>query len=368
MGTQNQHYVPRVYLKAWQCQVETLREPDKKFQGVYVFDKSYSVGNGTNIRSILWERHLYTVRFEYMYISKSCPKIYLDFSEKIKTVLRTREKPIYAKCDYNIIKSRNSIKKHLYSIDDWEYYYDTGENASKARIENQLKDITSYVLEDGLDKYYESNWEDVLNNFINSVHNSKDFGSDCYERIIPEKVALDMLRFFFMMLCRSPHFTAMGIYEEIKKVLLSIIREDNTSNIIPKNEMAVEQMLRSVWYSELYKIIYKQSGGFFHNIIKKTLSDCQMILYETNPNSIHFITNDNPAFENRLCVTVENRNGFYFPLTPQYLLFIGRGEGNINLINLKYADNELVKILNRIISSNKKSKIIADTRNLAYSL
>ena len=31
-----QHFVPRVYLKAWEIQVETLKEPDKKFKGIYV--------------------------------------------------------------------------------------------------------------------------------------------------------------------------------------------------------------------------------------------------------------------------------------------------------------------------------------------
>ena len=29
MPTQKQHFVPRVYLKAWETQVETLKEPEK---------------------------------------------------------------------------------------------------------------------------------------------------------------------------------------------------------------------------------------------------------------------------------------------------------------------------------------------------
>lgn len=36
MPTKKQHFVPRVYLKAWETQVETLKEPDKKFKGIYV--------------------------------------------------------------------------------------------------------------------------------------------------------------------------------------------------------------------------------------------------------------------------------------------------------------------------------------------
>ena len=36
MPTKKQHFVPRVYLKAWETQVETLKEPNKKFKGIYV--------------------------------------------------------------------------------------------------------------------------------------------------------------------------------------------------------------------------------------------------------------------------------------------------------------------------------------------
>lgn len=36
MPTKRQHFVPRVYMKAWETKVETAKEPDKKFDGVYV--------------------------------------------------------------------------------------------------------------------------------------------------------------------------------------------------------------------------------------------------------------------------------------------------------------------------------------------
>ena len=38
MPTKRQHFVPRVYMKAWETKVETSKEPDKKFDGVYVFN------------------------------------------------------------------------------------------------------------------------------------------------------------------------------------------------------------------------------------------------------------------------------------------------------------------------------------------
>ena len=39
MGTtKKQHYVPRVYLKAWETSVTTDQEPNKQIQGVYRLD------------------------------------------------------------------------------------------------------------------------------------------------------------------------------------------------------------------------------------------------------------------------------------------------------------------------------------------
>jgi hypothetical protein len=40
MPTKKQHFVPCVYLKAWETKVETIKEPNKKFDGVYVFQGS----------------------------------------------------------------------------------------------------------------------------------------------------------------------------------------------------------------------------------------------------------------------------------------------------------------------------------------
>ena len=47
MPTKRQHYVPRVYIKAWETEVETIEEPNKKFKGLYVFENS-DIGQGKN--------------------------------------------------------------------------------------------------------------------------------------------------------------------------------------------------------------------------------------------------------------------------------------------------------------------------------
>lgn len=60
MPTKRQHFVSRVYMKAWETKVETIKEPNKKFDGVYVFYGS-NIGEGANRNSVLGKPHLYTV-------------------------------------------------------------------------------------------------------------------------------------------------------------------------------------------------------------------------------------------------------------------------------------------------------------------
>lgn len=45
----DQHYVPKVYLKAWETNVVTKREPNRPFQGIFYYEKSnLRQGEGRN--------------------------------------------------------------------------------------------------------------------------------------------------------------------------------------------------------------------------------------------------------------------------------------------------------------------------------
>ena len=184
MPTKKQHFVPRVYLKAWETQVETLKEPDKKFKGIYVI-KDGKKGEGANRNSVLWMPHLYTINFKYLFICNSCSKVKSQFVDMIFDLLRKSYKqPVYGKIGYSTIKTKKSIQKHLYEIDDWEFYYEDGNIAKKAAILSQIDALNSYVLEDAFDDYLEKNWENILNSFVDSVHNGTPVAIGRSERII----------------------------------------------------------------------------------------------------------------------------------------------------------------------------------------
>lgn len=71
MPTKNQHFVPRVYLKAWETKVETSKEPNKKFDGVYYYTSGMDNGEGSTREAILWEPHLYTISFRQFYLARN---------------------------------------------------------------------------------------------------------------------------------------------------------------------------------------------------------------------------------------------------------------------------------------------------------
>lgn len=47
MPPKNQHFVPKVYLKAWETKVATSKEPNKKFDGVYYYTNGMDNGEGS---------------------------------------------------------------------------------------------------------------------------------------------------------------------------------------------------------------------------------------------------------------------------------------------------------------------------------
>ena len=373
MPTKKQHFVPRVYMKAWETQVETLKEPDKKFNGIYVI-KDGSTGDGANRNSVLWKPHLYTINFKYSFICNSCAKVKSQFVNMIYELLRNEFKqPVYGKLGYSIIKTKKSIKKHFFEIHDWDFYYDDGNVAKKAAILSQIDALNCYILEESFDDYLEKNWEKTMSSFVDGVHYGWPVGLGRSERVIPEDTARDMLASFFIMLCRNPEFDAMGVYTQIKENLLypvfeSMCKDEDAKTVDVETNEGIEyanELMTGIWYSELYKMFFKNTGGFYHNVVQFALSGCQMILFEAYDNAGAFITSDNPAFEHKSSVVErDNGSGLVFPISPKSLVFVAKGDEGINVVDHRFADADTVKKFNRIINAHKTEIIISSSKNL----
>ena len=183
-----------------------------------------------------------------------------------------------------------------------------------------------------------------------------------------------MLSAFFIMLCRNPRFDAMGIYTKIKKDILypifnSICHDKYNQDSKPTEGNAyVDELMTGIWYSELYKMFFKSSGGFYHNIVKMALQGCQMILFEAYDGAGSFITSDNPAFEHISAVERNNNNGFIFPITTKYLIFIAKGTEEINVVDHRFANTDTIRYFNRIIAQHKTDTLISIQKDISNLL
>lgn len=103
----------------------------------------------------------------------------------------------------------------------------------------------------------------------------------------------------------------------------------------------------------------------FYNLEKKIKKECQIVLYRIlSDNEGYFITSDNPAFEFKSNITLENRNGFYFPLTPKYLLMICRNdEGCFGKIAYRTVKNKEIKEINNIILNSATENIVSTEKH-----
>ncbi|MBP1920195.1 DUF4238 domain-containing protein [Youngiibacter multivorans] len=158
--------------------------------------------------------------------------------------------PVYGKLRYSIIKTKASVRKHLYDIYDWEFYYDDGNLTRKKSIINRINDLNCYILENAFDDNYEKRWESIYMNFIDEVHCGTPIAIGQSERRITKVAAVEMLEFFFMMLYRSPKFDAMGIYSEIKdRILYPVLKEAKVT----------DELMTGTLYSELYRMFFKEN-------------------------------------------------------------------------------------------------------------
>ena len=182
------------------------------------------------------------------------------------------------------------------------------------------------------------------------------------ERIIKTETARGVLAFFFMMLCRNPKFNGTGIYEWIRELLTSAFRaQDN-------NKDYVDSFIDGLWYTELYRMLYKVKGGHFHTLMEIGCKKLQMVLFRANDDAGSFITSDNPAFQYRSIPERQNMNGYIFPLSPQWLLFICNGDLDINIVDMRYADHSTVSYFNRAIFRNSTEMSISNSKILSMQL
>jgi len=359
MATKNQHFVPRVYIKSWETNVYSIKEPQKSFTGVYYYDKSnIFVGDGRNKGTILAANHTYTIDFDYTFILSRCREIRIEFAEKIKGILSERNVKAYYRG--NLLTSRNAISTWLPYLEEWTFYNTDNTLASKKAITNAIKEVRSYCLEDKFSTYVENRWESILRTFLAPFPKVDGRGQIEYTFPVSQSV-IDMLDMVALMMCRNPSFDLLGVFSWLKDdVLASVFSQ--------YRDIAEEDIImRGCWLTEIYKGLYSRNG-FVNTFISSAISGLgMMVLRVANEEEGSFITSDNPVVYHKLLVEASNHNGIYFPLTPQFLLFLGkRSEGNINDVIFRTVCNKDIQRINQIILNGAESSIVSKERRMGY--
>lgn len=361
MATKFQHYVPRVYTKAWETSVYTKREPDRSFEGVYFFDKSdLSKGDGRNKGSILATNHTYTIDFNYSFIFSRCRDIRNEFAVKIKTILQERNVTAF----YNGIPltNRNAISNHLVDLEQWVFYNADKTQAPKKAIINSIKEVRSYCLEDKFGSYMETRWETVLNEFLKPF--PKVDGRGQIEYCFPQtRAVINMLDMVALMMCRNPAFDLLGAFSWMKaEILVPVYSQFGYA-------AEADVIIRGAWLTEIYRGLYSQNG-FVRSFLSAAISNLGIMVFRVaNESEGSFITSDNPVALHKLAIESTNQNGIYFPLTPKYMLFLGkRSDNSINNVIFRTVCNEDIRCLNRIILNAAETSIVSTKQYLGYIL
>lgn len=364
MAKANQHFVPRVYLKRW--------SPNGN-KNVFYFEKSnMSVGEPRNVASILYERHTYTITFDDFFVLDFMPEVNQDFLLQINNVLDRYGATIFIEDTEVNINNTNSLSKALHTVDDWEFRKkeDVNKLAPKKAIIENIKQIRSYRLETALDDYVEKKWNEILDSFISEIERGYFLRIDNEDITVTTATIEGIISILLLFMCRNPSFDCQGIFPSIENTLLNIFLESAESEKERQEIYAfVGEQKRGAWLSQVYKALFNNDISFFQQYFNGIKEHCQVTVMRCPENSGSFLTSDNPAFSFVCNVTKANYNAIYFPLTPQYLLLIGKGQPNaLDKIYVKTVTNKGVRSFNKIILSKARDSIVSNRKYLGFIL
>lgn len=365
-----QHFVPRVYLKNWETQVESLKEPDKPFQGIYYFEKpELAIGDGKNKASILCESRLYNINYDLSFIMKSCPVIEKDYIKQVYKLLEARE--VNAFYEGNRLKTRKDLAEHFFELDSWELKYKKYpfNLARKGAILKDIKGINSYVIEHTLDDVVEKKWQQNLETFIYEMESRVPLNGVDEIRQINEGTVFEMVKMIIFLICRNPEFDYLGILPWIKDYVLGCLPGAMDKVGQKARQDFIQNQMDALWLVEIYKGLFGVPSGYFHTLIEVAQSSFQLMLYKCWEGQGEFITSDKPAFEHVSRMEATNINSIICPLTPQYILLLMKGESNsLNKVNFRRANTKLIRKLNNIVLNHAQKGIVSSSKHLGYIL
>ena len=171
-----------------------------------------------------------------------------------------------------------------------------------------------------------------------------------------------------LMMCRNPAFDLLGVFSWLENDILQPVfsqwQDKNQSNA------TIGELMRGLWLNEIYRGLFGVGKGFVGSFLSLAMANLGVMIFRVrNKSEGSFITSDNPVVHHSLVVEVQNYNGIYFPLTPEFLLFLGkRSDGNIGNVVFRTVGNSDIKHINRIILNSSNDSIVSVSKYLGYIL
>lgn len=364
MATKNQHFVPQVYLKAWETTVFSINEPTKPFNGVYKYSKySLSLGDGCNKKNLLSSNHTYTIDEEQWFLLNSCPEIKKEFLFKLKAILSKRSITVY--CNGIKLKKNTDFLSNLQNLETWQFYRDDGSQASQKAINSEIRGIRCYCIEDKFSSFMEQKWESILADMLSAF--PANGGSGQLEVKMSKQSIESMLTMISLMMCRNPAFTLYGLFDWADTLLSETF---NQWDDISEKEKWISIMRRGFWLSQIYKGLFQDPKGFVEVFTKSAMNGLGIIVFRVRDDSEgNFITSDNPVVHYDCILHTQDKRGIYFPLTPRVLLFMGKNTSDcIENVIFRTVTNQDVRSINRIILNGASEHIVSNYQRLGYIL
>lgn len=360
----NQHFVPQVYLKAWETTVYSLKEPTKPFNGVYKYTKhDLILGDGCNKNNILAKNHTYTIDGNFLFLIKDLPEVEKEFLSKLKDIISRRKIKCFYK-DKELVRDKDYID-NLLNVENWEFRKIDNSKVKQRAVINEIKDIRCYCIETKFDSFMEKKWENVLNNML-SVFPMKRGEGQLEVRLNKENIE-DMLTMLALMMCRNPAFELYGLFDWATEFLSDVFKPWDDVN--EKNKY-LSEMRKGLWLTHIYRGLFQDSKGFVEIFTNSASEQLGIMVLRVRDNSEgSFITSDNPVVHCNCILHTQDKRGIYFPLTPRVLLFIGKNtDGCIEDVIFRTVKNNDIRSINQIILNGSTKQIVSNYKRLGYIL
>lgn len=322
-----QHYIPRVYLRAW-CFSNN---------SVWYYDKHKMKNEQRNINNIFGQKHYYSIKAGSIHTNKKALKEIFGILDDYKVIYQGNELITYE--DYNC---------EFDDFSEWELYNNENikiNKKEKNKIYQNIKSINYNEIEDNWNIKYENNWP----TFSEMLH-QKLILSIKSKKCAVDKNDLEMLMEYSLMFeNRSKEGNPF-----VKKLLKSVNSELNMDKTLAE-QFNHNFMLHS------YEKQFNKKGALY-----------DMTKQYTQELTYHFLLANDKVFftSDRPCINIsrtKNTEPHYFFVISPYLLveFLKKDSKNSNAflitkakeVNIKNYNKLIVQYSDYIISNKKIENI-----------